>query len=169
MMQNHLEISSKYHFWTRNVRNWSKLSYGKLTEIWRKVYGNPRPVQEDLYGPIYGPIWALMGPNPDCSLRLKASGRVQGPLKAPIKMIFFRTFWDFSGPYGPIRAHMGPYRPVWARPGPLKSGTSSKKMHFFFNFSRSLRAGAVPIQAYTGLYGPIWALMGPYGAKSQRK
>ena len=34
MKQNHLEISSKYHFWNRNVRNWSK----SLTESLRKVH-----------------------------------------------------------------------------------------------------------------------------------
>ena len=64
-MQNHLEISSKTQFWTRNVRNLSELSYGKFTE-------SPGPVQEDPHGPIwahtgpYGPIrahkWAHKGP-----------------------------------------------------------------------------------------------------------
>ena len=28
-------------------------------------------------------------------------GRVQGTLKAPIKAMFLRIFWDSSGPYGP--------------------------------------------------------------------
>ena len=42
----------------------------KLVQIsLRKVDGKltlfPRPVQEDPYGPIYGPIRAHMGPNPD--------------------------------------------------------------------------------------------------------
>ena len=62
-MQNHLEISSKYHLWTRNVRNWSKSLYGKFTESIRNLPRPPRPVQE---GP-YGPISAHMGPNPDRS------------------------------------------------------------------------------------------------------
>ena len=31
-------------------------------------------------------------------------GRVQGTLKAPIKAMFLRIFWDFSGLYGPISA-----------------------------------------------------------------
>ena len=58
MMQNHYEISSKYHFWTRNVTNSTKSPDLVMSG----------PVQEDPYGPIwahvgpYGPIRALMGP-----------------------------------------------------------------------------------------------------------
>ena len=70
-MQNHLEMSSKTQFWTRNVRNWSK----SLTESLRKVYGTynlTRRTHKGPYGPIYGPIWAPartgpqpgLGPNP---------------------------------------------------------------------------------------------------------
>ena len=54
-MQNHYVISSKYHFWTRNVRNWTKSPDLVMSG----------PVQEDPYGPHmgpYGPIWAHMGP-----------------------------------------------------------------------------------------------------------
>ena len=47
-IQNHLEISSKTQFWTRNVRNWTKSRDLVMSG----------PVQED----PYGPIWALMGP-----------------------------------------------------------------------------------------------------------
>ena len=43
-------------------------------------------------------------------LQTIAKGRVQGPLKAPMKAIFLHIFWDFSGPFGPIWAHMGPAR-----------------------------------------------------------
>ena len=32
---------------------------------------------------------------------------MQGPLKAPIKAMFLRSFSDVSGPYEPIKAHMG--------------------------------------------------------------
>ena len=45
---------------------------------------------------------------------------------------FRYVLFYFSGPYGPIRAHMGPYGPVWARPGPLKSRKSSGKTHLSF-------------------------------------
>ena len=41
-MQNHLEISSKNHFWTRNVRNWTKSRDLDMSDL-------PRPVQEDKY------------------------------------------------------------------------------------------------------------------------
>ena len=54
-MQNHYEISSKYHFWARNVRNWTKSPDLVMSG----------PVQEDPYGPHmapYGPMWAHMGP-----------------------------------------------------------------------------------------------------------
>ena len=64
-MQNHYVISSKYHFWTRNVLNSTKSSDLVMSG----------PVQEDPYGPHmgpygptwahkgpYGPIWAHMGP-----------------------------------------------------------------------------------------------------------
>ena len=62
MIQNHLEISSKSNFWTRNVRNWSK----SLTEIWRNFQDLPRRTHKGPYGPTYGPIrthiWAHKGP-----------------------------------------------------------------------------------------------------------
>ena len=64
-MQNHLEISSKYHFGTRNVRNLSK----SLTESLRKVYGIygifqdlSRRTHKGLYGPIWAPT--RTGPQP---------------------------------------------------------------------------------------------------------
>ena len=72
MMQNHLEISLKYHFWTRKVRNWSK----SLTESWRKVdafYGTSKTCPG-------GPIRAHMGPH----------GSIYGPISGP-----------YMGPYGP--------------------------------------------------------------------
>ena len=47
------------------------------------------------------------------------------------KAICLRIFWDFSAPYGPLRAHLGPYGRIWARPGPLKSGKSSENRTFF--------------------------------------
>ena len=57
-MQNHLEISSKSKFWTRNVRNLSK----SLTESLRKVYGIYgifqdlfRKTHKGPYGPQPGP------------------------------------------------------------------------------------------------------------------
>ena len=75
-MQNLLEISSRYNFGTRNVRNWSK----SLTESLRKDDGkfteSPRPVQED----PYGPTWAHIGP--------------YGPIWTHI--------WAHKGAYGPI-------------------------------------------------------------------
>ena len=55
MMQNHYVISSKYHFWTRNVRNWTKSPDLVMSG----------PVQEDPYGPHmgpYAPILAHMDP-----------------------------------------------------------------------------------------------------------
>ena len=65
---------------------------------------------------------------------------MQGTLKAPIRTIFWCIFWDFSGPYGPIRAHMGPYGPIWARmgpygpgPGPWRAGKVQKKTHISFS------------------------------------
>ena len=67
-MQNHLEISSKYHFGTRNVRNLSKSLYGKFTESIRNLPRPPRPVQEGPYGPIWAPTRTGpqpgLGPNP---------------------------------------------------------------------------------------------------------
>ena len=60
MMQNHDVISSKYHFWTRNVPNWTKSPDLVMSG----------PVQKDPYGPIrahvgpYGPQPGP-GPNPD--------------------------------------------------------------------------------------------------------
>ena len=62
-MQNHYEIWSKYHLWTRNVADWSKSPDLVMSG----------PVQEDPYGPIrahkgpydpYGPQPGP-GPNPD--------------------------------------------------------------------------------------------------------
>ena len=79
MMQNHLEISSKSEFWTRSVPNWSKLSYGKLTESWRLLQDLSRRTHMGPHGPIWahmgrahiwahnGPYGAHMGPNPDHS------------------------------------------------------------------------------------------------------
>ena len=151
-MQNHLEISSKYNFWTRNVRNWSKLSYGKLTEIWRKVYGNPRPVQEDLYGPIwahmgpYGPtwahiwahIWAHMGPNPD-----RAPTRT-GPQPGPGPPTF-----DFVPHDSLSIIYWGSHLavPGW---GPVRVGAQSG-------------LGPGPGWGPYGPIGPLWAHKGPYG------
>ena len=58
-MQNHYVISSKYHFWTRDVPNSTKSPDLVMSG----------PVQEDPYGPMYGPIRAHIGahkgPNPD--------------------------------------------------------------------------------------------------------
>ena len=51
-MQNHYEILSKYYFWTRNVRNWTKSPDLVMSG----------PVQEDPYGLHMGPVWAHMGP-----------------------------------------------------------------------------------------------------------
>ena len=59
-MQNHLEISSKSKFWTRNVRNWTKSRDLVMSG----------PVQEDPYGPH-------MGPNPD--QREQGEGHRGGP------------------------------------------------------------------------------------------
>ena len=56
MMQNHLEILSKYNFWIRNVRNWSK----SLTESLRNFQDLSRRTHKGPYGPQPGP-----GPNPD--------------------------------------------------------------------------------------------------------
>ena len=42
--------------------------------------------------------------NSDCNLRQGARH-----LKDDFFTVFF---WDFSGPYGPIRAHMDPYGPI---------------------------------------------------------
>ena len=67
-MQNHLEVSSKSKFWTRNVRNWSKSLYGKFTESIRNLPRPPRPVQEGPYGPIrahMGPCGPQPGPGPN--------------------------------------------------------------------------------------------------------
>ena len=88
-MQNHLEISSKYNFWTRNVRNWSK----SLTESLRKVYG----ISKTCPG---GPIWAHMGP--------------QGPTWAHMSP-YRAHIWAL---YGLIWAHVGPCGPIWAHMGP---------------------------------------------------
>ena len=80
MMQNHYEILSKYHFWTRNLRNWTKSPDWVMSG----------PVQEDTYGPHmgpYGPIWVYMGP--------------YGPIRAHMG-----PYGAHMGPYG---AHMGPY------------------------------------------------------------
>ena len=61
-MQNHLEISSKTQFWTRNVRILSK----SLTESLRKVYvifqDLSRRTHKSPYGPIRAHIWAHKGP-----------------------------------------------------------------------------------------------------------
>ena len=51
-MQNHYEISSKYHFWTRNVRNWTKSPDLVMSG----------PVQEDPYGPHMGPYGPIRAP-----------------------------------------------------------------------------------------------------------
>ena len=141
MMQNHLEISSKSEFWTRDAPNWSKCLYGKLTEIWRNLPRPPRPVQEGPYGPIrahkgphgpiYGPIRAHMGPNPDGA----PMGR---PPKAAAPL--------FLGPspgWGPVRvgAHMDPYGPLWAHMGPYGSSWTGlgKSVNFPSTFRRDFR------------------------------
>ena len=106
-MQNHLEISSKTHFWTRNVRNLSK----SLTESLRKVYVIFQDLSRRTHKGPYGPIRAHMGPNPD-----------RAPRNSRKTYIFIETNVFFQkigsirarmGPYGPIRAHMGP-NPDWA-------------------------------------------------------
>ena len=63
-MQNHLEISSKTQFGTRNVRNWSK----GLTESLRKVYGTSKTCPE---GPIRAHIFMF------CAFILDQSGCLQ--------------------------------------------------------------------------------------------
>ena len=87
-MQNHLEISSKTQFWTRNLRNWSK----SLTEsLWKDyVEFTPYLSTESSKTCPGEPIRAHMGP--------------YGPVRA------------HKGPYGPIRAHMGP-NPDRPQPG----------------------------------------------------
>ena len=54
-MQNHYVISSKYHFWTRNVPNWTKSPDLVMSG----------PVQEDPYGPHMGPYGPQPGPGPN--------------------------------------------------------------------------------------------------------
>ena len=68
-------------------------------------------------------VWAHMGPNPDRAPT--GTGPQPGPGPTS-KAICLRIFLDFSGLYGPIRAHMGPYGP-----GPLKSRKGSEKTHIF--------------------------------------
>ena len=46
---------------------------------------------------------------------------MQGPLKAPSKANSLRIFLDFSGPYGPMRAHVAPYWPVCAHMGSARA------------------------------------------------
>ena len=58
MMQNHLEISSKSEFWIRDVSNWSKCLYGKLTESLRL----PQDLSRKAHVGPHGPIWAHKGP-----------------------------------------------------------------------------------------------------------
>ena len=89
---------------------------------------------------------------------------MQGTLKAPIKAIFLRIFLDFSGPYGPIGAHMGPYGPIWAHMGlygPIWAlmgpygSENKKKIHLF--------------ELLTLFKGPGRAHMGPYGPENSKK
>ena len=154
MIQNHLEISSKYHFWIRSVRNSSNLFYGKLTESLRNPktcpggpirahmgpYG-PLWAHEGPYGPIYGPIWAptRIGPkeaqwnvNSHCVHRVWTSSQ-QIKLQSGLGP---GPGWD---PYGPI------YGPIWALMGPYMGPCG-------------------PIWAHMGPCGPIWAHVGPYGS-----
>ena len=99
-MQNHLEISSKSKFWTRNVRNLSK----SLTESLRKVYGIFQDLSRKAHMGPHGPIWAHMGP--------------------------YRPIWTQPGPglgpspgWGPVRvgAHMGPYGAHMGPPGQVRT------------------------------------------------
>ena len=94
-MQNHLEVSSKNKFWTRNVRNWSKSLYGKFTESIRNLPRPSRPVQEGPYGPIRAHIWAhkgpYMGPNPDRAPT--RTGPAHGTEPGPIGRAHTGTIW----------------------------------------------------------------------------
>ena len=116
-MQNHLEISSKTQFWTRNVRNWCK----SLTESLRNLQDLSRRTHKGPYGPIYGPIRAIMGPyGPQPGLGPNHPAQVStGP------------FWGHMGPYEPIWSHMGPYGPAWTRPGPRSTRNNFGNLHFF--------------------------------------
>ena len=94
---------------------------------------------------------------------------MQGPLKAPIKANFLRTFFDFSGPYGPIRAqmgpyglvwvHMGPYEPIWARVGPARAleDREKYKKNNLLNKTGLGRSGHVR----SPTFGPISHVSGP--------
>ena len=113
-----------------------------------------------LYGSIYGPIWALVGP-------------YMGP---------------YGHIYKPIWAHMGPYGSSWTGLGRLcklsVNFPSTFRKTIWTNLARfrgpytkieSLEIDAVPglgpspgwgpvrVGAHMGPYGPLWALMGPYG------
>ena len=62
-------------------------------------------------------------------------------LKGTYKGDLFTYSLDFSGPCGPIRAHMGPYGFIWALmvpygpgPGPWRAGKVQKKRTVFFKY-----------------------------------
>ena len=111
-MQNHLDISSKTQFWTRNVRNWSK----SLTESLRKVYvifqDLSRRTHKGPYGPIWahkGPIRAHMDPNPDRAFVSRALDDIHRNPTASRSATENGPSWGPYGPiYGPLWAHMGP-------------------------------------------------------------
>ena len=116
-MQNHLEISSKYHFWTRNVRNLSK----SFTESLRKVYGKFTEVQDlsrkahkGPYGPTWTHIWAHKGPY----------GAQPGPGPNP------------TGPQpGPGRSHQSGH---WANSMSPNNASSSMQARFRLGVSARL-------------------------------
>ena len=60
MMQNHYVISSKYHFWTWNVPNWTKSRDLNMSGPAKTCLGGPIRAHMGPYGPQPGP-----GPNPD--------------------------------------------------------------------------------------------------------
>ena len=143
-MQNHVEISSKSEFWTRDVPNWSKCLYGKLTESWRFFQDLSRRTHK---GP-YGPIWAPTRTGPTlgnarshldpkritfeenttplkmiisrlCFLALRRSGmsRRLRDLQNSVLILSNGAVWTRNASLlkTNIRAHMGPYGP---QPGP---------------------------------------------------
>ena len=140
-MQNHLEILSKYQFWTRNVRNLSKLSYGKLTESLRFFKTCPG-------GPTSPYVGTWLG-----TARLRAyvrkshtrlvGNRPQGRLAAQSS-----SSWAQKGPYGPFWAHDDD---DWAARRPW-GRLPTKRVWLLRTYARKR---AVPSQVPTyGLVGP---------------